>query len=185
MLQRLRDSSGSQLLFAFLIGIGFGFSLNKGGLTQFDVIIGQLLFEDFTVIKVMMSAIATGMVGVYAMKSLGWVTLSPKPGSVGSTVIGGLIFGVGFGLLGYCPGIVVGAAAHGALDAVFGGMVGMLIGSAIFAALFPKLDGRVLGWGSFGNPTFPDLLRVNPWIVVVPFAGGIFAFLYWLESAGF
>jgi hypothetical protein len=119
------------------------------------------------------------------MNSLGWITLNPKPGSVGSTVIGGLIFGVGFGLLGYCPGIVVGAAAHGALDAVFGGIVGMLIGSAIFAALFPKLDKRVLGWGSFGNPTIPDLLKVNPWIVVVLFAGGIFAFLYWLESAGF
>jgi hypothetical protein len=184
MLKRLRESSGSQLFIAFLIGIGFGFSLNKGGLTRFDIIIGQLLFEDFTVIKVMMSAIATGMIGVYAMKSLGWVTLSPKPGSVGSTVIGGLIFGVGFGLLGYCPGIVVGAVAHGALDALFGGMVGMLIGSAIFAALFPKLNGRILRWGSFGNPTFPDLLKVNPWVVVVPFAGGIFIFLYWLESVG-
>lgn len=185
MLQRLYNDNKAQLLLGLVIGLGFGFSLNKGGLTEYDVIVKQLLFEDFTVIKVMLSAIVVGMIGVYAMKGMGWVTLYPKPGSVGSTIIGGLIFGVGFGLLGYCPGIVVGAAGHGALDAIFGGMVGMLIGSAVFVALFPRLEKGILARGAFGNPTFPELLKVNPWVVIVPFCSAIVAFLYWLERAGF
>ena len=184
-MKALHDNPRAQLLLGLLIGIGFGFSLNKGGLTQYDVIVKQLLFKDFTVIKVMMSAIAVGMVGVYAMKGLGWVTLYPKPGSIGGTVIGGLIFGIGFGLLGYCPGIVVGAAAHGALDAIFGGMLGMMIGSAIFVALFPRLEKGIMAWKSFGNPTFPELLKLPAWAVVIPFCAGIGAFLYWLELAGY
>lgn len=183
-MKRLHENNGAQLLLGLLIGIVFGFALNKGGLTHYDVIVRQLLFEDFTVIKVMMSAIAVGMVGVYAMKGLGWVTLSPRPGSIGGTVIGGLIFGIGFGLLGYCPGIVAGAAGHGSLDAIFG-MAGMMVGSALFVALFPKLENGIMAWKSFGNPTFPELLKAPAWVVVVSFAAGIAGFLYWLESAGY
>lgn len=185
MLKRLYDNTRAQRLLGLMIGIGFGFALGKGRLTEHDVIVKQLLFEDFTVIKVMMSAIAVGMVGVYAMKSLGWVTLYPKPGSLGSTIIGGLIFGVGFALLGYCPGIVFGAAAHGAMDAIVGGIPGMLLGAAVFVALFPKLDKAILNKGSFGNPTLPELLKVGHWVVVIPFVAGIAGFLFWLETAGY
>jgi len=97
--------------------------LQKGGVTRYDVIIGQLLLTDFTVLKVMLSAVVTGMVGVYALKGAGLANLHPKPGSLGSTAVGGLIFGLGFGILGYCPGTVVGAVAQGSLDALFGGVV--------------------------------------------------------------
>lgn len=184
-MKRLHENNGAQLVLGLLIGIGFGFALNKGGLTSYDVIVKQLLFEDFTVIKVMMSAIAVGMVGVYAMKGLGWVKLYPKPGSLGSTVIGGLIFGLGFGFLGYCPGIVVGAAAHGALDAIFGGMLGMIVGSALFVALYPRLEKGILAWKSFGKPTLPELLKLPAWAVVIPFVAAITGFLYWLEKSGY
>lgn len=184
MLEKLYTNNRAQLLLGLLIGIGFGFCLGKGRLTEYDVIIGQLLFRDFTVIKVMMSAIAVGMVGVYAMKTAGLVKLYPKPGSLGATVIGGLIFGVGFGLLGYCPGIVVGAAAHGALDALVPGALGMLVGAALFVRIFPRLEQGILKKGDFGNPTLPELLKVNPWFVVVPFVAVIAGFLYWLESMG-
>ncbi|HPJ48542.1 MAG TPA: hypothetical protein PK162_06635 [Synergistales bacterium] len=58
-----------QLLWGLAFGIAFGFLLQKGGVTKYDIIAGQLLLKDFTVVKVMLSAILTGMVGIYFMKS--------------------------------------------------------------------------------------------------------------------
>jgi hypothetical protein len=66
------------LFFGLGFGILFGFLLHKGGATKYDVIVGQLLLTDFTVLKIMLSAVATGMIGVYFMKSLGWIKLSLK-----------------------------------------------------------------------------------------------------------
>jgi len=83
-------------------------------------------------------------------------------------LVGGLVFGVGFALPGYCPGTVAGGAGQGALDAVFGGISGMLIGSALFAAWYPLLHVRILRKGKFPATTLPQLLAVNEWVVVVP-----------------
>ena len=71
-------------------------------------------------------------------------TSMQQTGLLGSNVIGGLIFGAGFALLGYCPGTVAGAVGTGALDALIGGMVGMLIGAGIFADLYPALKAGIL-----------------------------------------
>ena len=184
MLTGLHANSRAQLLIGLLLGIAFGFLLHKGGATSYDVIISQLLWQDFTVVKIMLSAVIVGMIGVHALKSLGLAELHPKPGSVGMTVIGGLIFGVGFGLLGYCPGTVAGAVGQGRLDALFGGVVGMLLGAGIFAALYGRLEHGILGWGHFGDMTLPRLLKVNEWVVVIPVAALLVGLLLWIESAG-
>jgi hypothetical protein len=86
---------------------------------------------------------------------------------LGKNVIGGLIFGVGFALLGYCPGTVAGAVGTGALDALFGGMIGLLIGAGIFAELFPLLKTRILEWGKFPAVTVQEFLHLNVWVVVI------------------
>ncbi|MFO7651010.1 MAG: YeeE/YedE thiosulfate transporter family protein, partial [bacterium] len=134
----------SPLLWGLAFGIAFGFLLQKGGATKYDVIVGQLLLSDFTVVKIMLSAVLVGMIGIYAMKTLGWVKLDPKSGSAGRNVIGGLIFGVGFAVLGYCPGTIAGAIGNGALDALVGGLAGILVGSGLFAALYPRLKQGIL-----------------------------------------
>lgn len=174
----------SPLLWGLGFGIVFGFLLQKGGATRYDVIVGQLLLTDFTVIKIMLSAVLTGMIGIYSMKTLGWVELYPKSGSAGMNIIGGLIFGVGFAVLGYCPGTIAGAIGNGYLDALVGGVAGILIGSGIFAALYPGLKTGILEKGSFGNVTLPQLFTVNDWVVVIPVAGLISLLLYWLQRAG-
>ena len=184
MLKRIRANTRLQMALGLLIGIGFGFLLQKGGATYYDVIIGQLLWQDFTVVKIMLSAALTGMVGIYALNSLGLIELHPKAGSVGMTVIGGLVFGVGFAVLGYCPGTIAGAAGQIELDAVVGGVLGMLAGAGLFAAIYPRLQGSLLEWGSFGDLTFPELLRVNRWAVVLPAAGLMIGLLVWIEAAG-
>jgi len=184
MLKTLHAHNGAQLAIGLVVGICFGFLLQKGGVTEYDAIIGQLLLTDFTVIKVMLSAAITGMLGVYALRALGWARLHPKPGSLGTSVVGGLIFGVGFAVLGYCPGTLAGAVGQGALDALVGGVVGILIGAGIFAAAYPKLQRPVLSRGDFGQLTLPRLLKVNPWVVVIPAALMLTALLLWMERAG-
>lgn len=174
----------SPLLWGLAFGILFGFLLQKGGATKYDVIVGQLLLTDFTVLKIMLSAVLIGMIGIYAMKTLGWVEIYPKSGSAGMNIIGGLIFGVGFAVLGYCPGTIAGAIGNGALDALVGGLVGIIIGSGFFAALYPRLTQGILKKGDFGDLTFPRLFKVNDWVIVIPAATLIFILLYWLEQAG-
>lgn len=99
-------------------------------------------------------------------------------------IVGGLIFGVGFAVLGYCPGTIAGAVGNGSLDALFGGVVGIVIGSGLFAALYPKLKSGILAKGDFGELTFPKLFKVNDWMVVIPGAALIVLLLFWLESTG-
>ncbi len=147
---------------------------------------GQLLLQDFTVLKVMLTAIVTGMIGVYAMRGKGWIKLHKKAGSLGTNIPGPLIFGIGFGLLGYCPGTAVGAVAHGALDALVGGIGGILIGAGLYAAVYPKLKGRILSVGDFGDKTLIDVLPVRtPWVVILPVAAIIVLVLIVLENTGF
>ena len=184
MLKSLHENKKIQLIIGLIIGIFFGFFLQKGGVTNYNIIIGQLLLTDFTVFKVMLSAVIVGMLGVYLLRSLGYAQLHPKPGSLGATVIGGLIFGVGFAVLGYCPGTVAGAVGQGFLDALFGGIVGMLIGAGLFASMYPKLQKKILHKGYFGEVTFPELLKVNPWFVIIPLAIVLTALLFWMESIG-
>ncbi len=89
-------------------GHGISSTLQLVASSWVEVIMGQLLLKDWTAIKVMMSAVATGMVGIYLLKIPRLVRLHKQTGSLGATVIGGLIFGVGFAVLGYCPGTLAG-----------------------------------------------------------------------------
>jgi len=183
-MEKLRANKRLQLLLGLVSGIVFGFLLQRGGVTEYDVIVKQLLLRDFIVVKIMLTAAVTGMVGVYALQSVGLATLHPKPGSVGATVVGGLIFGVGFAVLGYCPGTVAGAVGQGALDALLGGVVGILLGAGLYAVIYPWLQRKLLSRGDFGAVTLPEALGLHPWIVVPPVAAILVAALYWIERAG-
>ena len=172
------------LWLGLIFGIVFGFLLQKGGATHYDVILGQLLLTDFTVLKIMLSAVVVGMIGIYFMKGFGWVKLHPKSGSLGMNVIGGLIFGVGFALLGYCPGTIAGAIGNGYLDATVGGLIGILFGSGLFAAVYPRVKDGLLKAGFFGNLTLPRLFKVSDWAVIAPLSVLIVLLLYLIERAG-
>lgn len=184
ILERLRKDPGRQLFIGLFIGIVFGFLLQKGGVTRYDVILGQLLLADFTVFKVMASAVITGMIGVHLLRSLGYISLHPKAGSWGSSALGGLIFGFGFALLGYCPGTVAGAVGQGSIDALLGGAVGILFGAAVFAELYPRLEETVLARGDFGDATIPEILGFSSWAAVIPAALILIGLLLWIERMG-
>lgn len=166
MFEQFHTNYSLQKIFGLLIGIGFGFCLQKGGVTSYDTIIGQLLLTDFTVVQVMVSAVLVGMIGIHIMKSLGWIEFHTFTGSIGSSLIGGLLFGVGFGLLGYCPGTVAGAIGQGQIDALLGGAVGLIIGTGIFAHFYPVINAKILSIGIFPVETIPELILLPRWVVV-------------------
>lgn len=178
------DKKKAQLLWGLVFGIVFGFLLQKGGVTRYDVIIGQLLLEDFTVLKIILTAVVVGAVGLHVFQALGWVRLSPKAGSWGQNALGGLIFGLGFAVLGYCPGTIAGAIGNGFLDAAIGGLIGIILGSALLAAAYPRLKAGILKRGDFGRLTLPQLLKVNEWVVIVPLSALIVLAFYLLERMG-
>lgn len=184
MLEKLHKRSSLQLLIALAIGVCFGFLLQRGGVTRYDVIMGQLLLADWTVFKVILTAIVTGMIGIFVLRIPGLARLHVWSGSIGSTVVGGLIFGLGFAVLGYCPGTLAGAVGQGSLDALLGGVPGILSGAAVYAAIYPKLSRSVLKAGQFEKDTLPQLTgtAVWPWVAAVAISAAII--LGALEAAG-
>ena len=171
------------LLYGLITGILFGFFLQKGRVLRYDKQVGALLFKDMTIVKFMLSHIAVAMVGVYFLYDMGLVKLSLKPMIVGAVVLGGLIFGLGWGLLGYCPGTSLGALGEGRTDAIWG-IAGMLVGAGIYAEAYPYLQKTVLTWGNYGKITIPQVLGVNHWIVIIPFVILTVLLFKWFEKKG-
>ena len=155
------------LLLGALTGFVFGFLLQKGGVTRFSVILGQFLFKDFTVLKIMLTAILVGGIGIYGMRSVGWdVPLHIKNATLIGNIVGGLIFGIGMAVLGYCPGTGVAAMGDGSRHAIFG-VFGMLVGAALYAEAYPWMKSEVLGIVDMGKATFPTVSGQSPWWFIV------------------
>lgn len=173
----------NMLIYGLITGMLFGFLLQRGQILRYDKQLGALRFLDMTIVKFMLSSVLVGMVGVYLLKDLGIAKLSIKPTILGGAISGGLIFGIGWGLLGYCPGTSVGALAEGRWDGVWG-TLGMLTGAALFAEAYPVIKETVLTWGNFGAVTLPQVLGLNHWLIIIPFViGGILLFR-WFQKKG-
>ena len=173
----------TELLYGLVTGILFGFFLQKGRVLRYDKQIAALLLRDMTIVKFMLSHIIAAMVGVYFLYDMGLVKLALKPTILGGVVVGGLIFGLGWGLLGYCPGTSLGALGEGRWDALWG-IGGMLVGAGLYAEAYPYLKTTVLTWGDYGKITIPQVLGVNHWLVIVPFILLTVGLFRWFEKKG-
>jgi uncharacterized protein len=163
---------------ALLFGLIFGFLLQKGGVAKFHILLGQLLLQDFTVVKVMLTAILVGMIGITFLNSQAKVNLHIKPTRIASNIIGGLLFGFGFALLGYCPGTGAAALGEGNWDALFG-IAGLVAGSYLFAEASGFLKRTVEKWGDLGKRLIPELLHLPRAVCVsllaIVFTAALFA----------
>ena len=173
----------NELIYGLVTGIIFGFLLQKGRVIRYEKQIGALRLLDMTIVKFMLTTVLVAMVGVYLLVDLGLAKLSIKSTVLGGNIIGGLIFGIGWGLLGYCPGTQLGALGEGRWDALWG-ILGMLLGAGIFAEFYPALKNTVLQWGDYGKITIPQILGVNHWIIIfLLIVIGLFMFR-WFEKKG-
>ncbi len=171
------------LMYGLITGIMFGFFLQKGCVIRYDKQLGALRLRDMTIVKFMLSHILVAMVGVYILKDLGVIKLLFKPTILGGVIIGGIVFGIGWGFLGYCPGTSVAALGEGRWDALWG-ILGMLLGGAIYAEAFPVMKETVLTWGDYGYITIPQILGVNHWFIITAFIIGCLALFRWFEKKG-
>ncbi len=155
--------------------------MRKGRVLRFEKQLGAMLLKDMTILKFMLSAIGVGMIGILAMAEFGWIQLSHKPLNPGALICGGGLFGVGWALMGYCPGTAVGALGEGRWHALFG-LIGMLAGAALYAALFSVFLTSVLGWADYGKTGLPELSGVPPWLVAAAMIAVMLLLFRWFEK---
>jgi len=169
------------LLYGLSAGVLFGFLMQRARVLRYDKQLGALRLIDMTIVKFMLSTVVVGTIGLHLLAGLDVVALSPKPGLVGANIIGGLLFGVGWALVGFCPGTSVGAVGEGRWHALWG-ILGMLVGAGLYAEAYPFLKRTVLGWGNLGKVRIPEVLHVSPWVVIVVFAILAVALCVWFEK---
>ncbi len=173
----------NELLTGAVTGILFGFLMQKAQVIRYDRQLAALRLKDMTIVKFMLTNILVAMVGIYLLYDLGLVKLSIKSTILGANILGGLIFGIGWGIVGYCPATAMGALGEGRYDSVFG-LLGMILGAGIYAEAYPLMKATVLTWGNFGKITLPGLLGINHWIVIVILVVAFIALFRWFEKKG-
>ena len=155
------------LLVAFVLGIGFGFCLERAGFGSARKLAAQFYLYDMSVFKVMFTAIVTAMLGVTYLGWIGWLDLSLVylvPTHLGPQLVGGLVLGVGFVIGGYCPGTSVASLATGRIDAMVYAL-GIFAGTFVYAEVYPAIKGFVNA-DAMGQVTLPEVLGL-PYGVVV------------------
>lgn len=173
----------NELLTGAVTGVIFGFIMQKAQVIRYDRQLGALRLQDMTIVKFMLTTILVAMAGIYLLLDLGLVKLSIKPLILGGNILGGLIFGLGWGLIGYCPATAMGALGEGRYDSIFG-LLGMLLGAGLYAEMYPLMKETVLTWGDFGKITLPAVLGINHWIVVVILSAAFILLFRWFEKKG-
>lgn len=155
-----KKDKSKNLKLAALFGVLFGFLLQKGGVAKYHVLERQLLLEDFTVIKIMITAIFTGLLGHYYQVKTKKVSNAVKPYQPYANIIGGAIFGIGFAMAGFCPGTGAAALGQGDFEALYY-MGGMVAGSYIFAESSAFLTTYVNNIKDYGELTLDGALKLN------------------------
>mgnify|MGYP006290854977 CR=1 FL=1 len=154
------------LLYGVITGFIFGFLLQKAHVLRYDKQVGALRLIDMTIVKFMLSAVVVGSIGIYLFKDLGLVQLSMKSTSLGAQLVGGALFGVGWGLLGYCPGTAVGALGEGRFDA-FWGILGMICGGGLYAVAYPFTKAYIIPIGNYGKINLSQITGIHHWIIIL------------------
>ncbi len=167
-------STASELAIALALGAGFGFALERAGFGSARKLTAVFYLFDMAVVKVMFTAVVTAMVGIALLAGLGAMDVSAlyfEPTNWVAQIGGGLIFGVGFVVGGYCPGTSIAAIATGRQDAIVFA-AGMLAGVWGYAEFTPGLDEWYKATAA-GELTLPGLTGIGMgW-----WAAGFVAFL--------
>jgi len=143
-----------------VFGFIFGWLLQRARLTDSDVIIAQLRLRDYTLFKVMLTAIIVGGIGVYVLHVHGLAAYHIKPANLLAVALGAVLFGIGMAIYGYCPGTGLAAVGTGSLHAL-AGAVGMVAGAIAFAFSFNWIKAAILPIAAAGPVRLPELTGIS------------------------
>lgn len=175
----------STYIIALVLGVFFGFSLNKAGLTKYHKIVNVFRLTDMAVLKFMMTALVVSMSGLYLLRGLGLVTFPNVPATyVVGNIVGGLIFGVGMALSGYCPGTCAAGSGEGKLDYLIPGILGFLVGAVIYGLTYQQVFPAISSIAHVGNVVIPDIWNLSPFLTVLFFALLSGFLFYLIDRAG-
>jgi hypothetical protein len=171
-------SVATDLAVALVLGLGFGFALERAGFGSARKLTAVFYLYDMAVVKVMFTAIVTAMVGLAALSAMGVLDLAElyvEPTSLAAQAVGGLVFGAGFIVGGYCPGTSIAAVATGRKDGLAFAL-GMLAGVLAYAELTPGIDDWIKA-STQGELTLPSATGLSmgwyalAFVVFLVFAG--------------
>ena len=154
------------ILFGLAVGFVFGYILTRTGITKYPRVMGMLLLQDFKILKFMLTAVIGSMILFHLLGDAGLLKLSPKTLD-GGKLVGGLLFGVGMALLGYCPGTMAARIGEGKKEALIA-MAGMALGILFFAVMIKPIKATILSKEISGDISV--LFGINHWYVILPAA---------------
>jgi hypothetical protein len=163
-----------------LMGVVFGFALEKSRVFEPGMIVGQMQLRNFIMLKVFLTAVATGALVLAVLNGFGFVKLQPKAALYAADVVGGLVLGAGIALAGACPGTTLAQIGVGYRDALFT-LAGGLCGAVAFSYAQPWLDKALIGTGP--KLVFTDLMNIPYWQGAIGLAVAIVIILVLMESA--
>ena len=155
-----------KIVFGLAVGFLFGFILTRTGITKYPRVMGMLLLKDFKIMKFMLTAVISSMILFHLLGDLGWLKVVPKNLDWGK-LVGGLIFGAGMGLLGYCPGTMAARIGEGKRESIFA-LFGMALGIFIYALTIKPVKSLFLS--AEVNGDISVLLGINHWFLIIPAA---------------
>ena len=157
------------LLYALLVGIAMGALIQRVGASSPRMILASLRLENLAIIKFMATTIAVGTVVAYALSFWFPMHFDIKPTYVIGVVVGGLVFGTGFAVGGYCPGTCVVGLGEGRRDAL-AALLGGITGALLFTLVYSAIRGTLIAPLDYGKLTLPALLHVPAIVVSVALA---------------
>lgn len=177
----------SEIISGLLLGGAFGFVLERAGFGNPNKLTAQFRLTDWSVFKVMFTAIVFTAIGLMILEKIGFIAagdLFVPPAFLGAVALGGAFVGAGFAIGGYCPGTSVVGLMSGRIDAAIF-LIGLLIGTTVFAVIYPSID-ALTTLGEFAKAdALPDALNVSDLSInigMIIAAVGIFLLGSWMEK---
>lgn len=173
-------TGSASLLLAVAVGFAFGWLLYHGKVTDCNVVGDQFRLRNFTVLKVMFTAIVVGGVGVLVLVHSGYAHYAVKDANLLGVVLGAALFGAGMVLYGYCPGTGLAALATGSVPALVGAF-GMAAGAIFYALSFDWVKAHILTVWTFGKARLPEITGIPDTLWFAALGVGAFALFFLIE----
>ncbi len=176
-------SDARAIIVGLITGIAFGVILQRAGASSYHMIVNMLRLKDLTIMKFLFLAIAVGTVGMYFVDAVGTAHIGIAPLYLLGIGIGGLIFGAGWALAGYCPGTALVAMAEGKGDAAIT-VLGGFAGAFTLAMTWDYIEPVLVEPLNYGSKSVPDWFGANSLLVAVALSAILIAFIVYLDRLG-